>query len=110
PASKPSPRAAALRRRLGLCLLLLFGLLVGALVPWLWAVDARVREEFGALKWQVPTRVLARPLLLETGLPMNAAALERELLAARYREDGEARLPGRYARDGERFTIHSRDF
>ena len=110
PDSKPSPRAALLRRRIGLGALLLFGLVVGALVPWLWAVDARVREEFGALKWQVPTRVLARPLLLAPGLPMNAEALERELLAARYRDDGEARLPGRYARDGERWLLHTRDF
>ena len=87
-----------------------FGLLVGALVPWFWSVDARVREEFGALQWQVPTRVMARPLLLARGLVMNADALEQELAAARYREDGEARLPGRYARDGERWTIHTRDF
>ena len=110
PAQRPSPRTAALHRRIGLIALLLFGLAVGVLVPWLWAVDTRVREEFGALQWQVPTRVLARPLLLERGLPMNAEALERELIAARYRNDGEALLPGRYAREGERWLIHGRDF
>ena len=109
PSATP-PKVRALHRKLGLIALLLFGIAVGVLTPWLWAVDQRVREEFGALQWQVPTRVLARPLALQPGMALNAGALEAELSAAQYRNDGEALLPGRFARDGDTFRIATRGF
>ncbi|HET6604524.1 MAG TPA: penicillin-binding protein 1B [Xanthomonadaceae bacterium] len=91
-------------------LLLMAGLAAGFLIPYLVAVDHRVQEEFGRLQWQVPTRVYARPLTIEPGMPMNAEALEIELEAARYRDDGAGTAPGRYARRGVRWVIASRGF
>ncbi len=90
--------------------LLLLGVSVGFLGPYAWVLDKRVQVEFGRLQWQVPTRVHARPLELANGLAQSAAALEQELLAARYRKDAGASQPGTYSRDGERFVIASRGF
>ena len=69
-----------------------------------------MRTEFAQLQWQVPTRVYARPLLLKSGLRLDAAALELELASATYRNDGLGQLPGTYARNGTRFRIGTRAF
>jgi penicillin-binding protein 1B len=114
-ARSPSPPslwtrlAPWLRRALPYALALL-GLVVGFLGPYLWVLDRRVQEEFGRLQWQVPTRVLARPLELRPDLVLDVATLEAELLAARYLKDGAGRQPGTYARDGGKFAIASRGF
>ena len=112
PASQPVSgwRAWPWRRWLLSAGLLGFGLAAGFLTPYLWLIDRQVSEEFGRWQWQEPTRVYARPLTLSSGLPMNADALLIELQAARYRDDGEGRRPGRYARDGDSFTISRRAF
>lgn len=79
-------------------------------VPWVVHLDREVRQRFGELTWQVPTRVFARPLELLPGMPLNADALEEELAAAGYRRVEEPSLPGHYARAGDRFRIHTRAF
>lgn len=86
------------------------GLALGFLGPYVCVLDQRVQDEFGRLEWQVPTRVYARPLALHDRLPMDAATLELELLAARYAKDGEGSEPGSYARDGSSFRIATRSF
>jgi penicillin-binding protein 1B len=86
------------------------GLLLGFLVPYLWYLDQRVQAEFEGLEWQVPTRVLARPLELRAGLPMSPEALELELVAARFLDDGDGTRPGTYERDGAQFAIGTRGF
>ncbi|MBC7655647.1 MAG: penicillin-binding protein 1B, partial [Frankiaceae bacterium] len=55
-------------------------------------------------------RVYARPLLLKSGLRLDAAALELELASATYRNDGLGQLPGTYSRNGTRFRIGTRAF
>jgi penicillin-binding protein 1B len=72
-------------------------------------LNHQVTQRFGALQWQIPTRVYARPLQLAPGLAMDTKTLKAELDAASYREDGGER-PGTYARDGGNFTIASRGF
>ncbi|HZF98781.1 MAG TPA: penicillin-binding protein 1B, partial [Pseudoxanthomonas sp.] len=72
-------------------------------------LNHQVTQRFGALQWQIPTRVYARPLQLAPGLAMDAKTLKTELDAASYREDGGER-PGTYAQDGGSFTIASRGF
>jgi penicillin-binding protein 1B len=57
-------------------------LLLGFLVPYMLYLNHQVGERFGKLRWQVPTRVYARPLLLRTGLAMDAQTLKTELDAA----------------------------
>ncbi|MCC7096240.1 MAG: penicillin-binding protein 1B [Thermomonas sp.] len=92
--------------RLGL---LAFALLLGFLIPYLLYLNHQVGERFGKLRWQVPTRVYARPLVLRSGLAMDARTLKYELEAAAYRP-GDGNTPGTYARNGGRWRISSRGY
>ncbi len=98
------------KRRLLYAALAGFGLFLGFLIPYVWYLDTQVRARFGELRWQVPTRVYARPLMLSPGLRMNADTLTLELAAAAYRSDAEGDTPGSYAQSGGRFRIASRGF
>lgn len=89
--------------------LLVLGLALGIGIPVFWKLDKQVRTEFEQLRWQVPTRVYARPLPLQPGMRLDAATLELELAAAAYRTDS-GDLPGTYAREGNRFLIGTRAF
>jgi penicillin-binding protein 1B len=62
------------------------------------------------LRWQVPTRVYARPLVLRPGLAMDAQTLKTELDASAYRDDGAGVRPGTYSRNGGRWLIASRGY
>lgn len=84
-------------------------LLLGFLIPYMLYLNHQVGERFGKLRWQVPTRVYARPLLLRTGLAMDAQTLKTELDAASY-HDGDGKRAGTYARNGGRWHIASRGF
>lgn len=90
--------------------LLLLGLMIGIGGPYVWHLDKQVREQFAQLQWQVPTRIFARPLLLAEGVRLNPEAMELELAAASYRNDGAGQLPGTYKRDGGKFTLATRSF
>lgn len=90
--------------------LLGMGLLIGIGAPYVWYLDKQVRREFAQLQWQVPTRVYARPLLLQRGVRLDGDSFELELAAASYRKDGIGQLPGTYARDGGRFRLATRAF
>ncbi len=97
------------RRRLLTWALAAVGLGLGFLIPYTLYLNHQVSERFGQLRWQVPTRVYGRPLQLAPGLAMDAKALQTELAAAAYREDGGGR-PGTFVHDGARWTITSRGF
>jgi len=86
------------------------GLGLGFLIPYTLYLNHQVTQRFGELRWQVPTRVYARPLALAPGVAMDAQTLKTELAAASYREDGTGKLPGTYVGEGGRFTIASRGF
>lgn len=108
-----SPAPSRWRRWAGWLLppaLLVLGLLLGFLGPYIWVADQQVREAFGRLTWQVPTKVLAQPLELRPERPLTAAALEKELEAARFVSDPGASRPGTFHREGERFVIATRGF
>jgi penicillin-binding protein 1B len=87
-----------------------FGVVLGFLVPYVLYLNHQVSQKFGALQWQVPTRVYARPLQLLPGMAMDGQTLKTELDAASYQDDGAGAIPGTYARNGERFTISSRGY
>ncbi len=91
-------------------LLLGFGLVAGFLVPYFYVIDQRVAADFAALSWQVPTRVMARPLRLAPGVPMDLAGLRAELDAAGYREDGQGREAGSYGVNGSTVQLSTRPF
>ncbi|MGV8944515.1 penicillin-binding protein 1B [Thermomonas sp.] len=84
-------------------------LLLGFLIPYMAYLNHQVGERFGKLRWQVPTRVYARPLMLRQGLALDAQTLKTELDAASYR-DGDGKRAGTYARDGGRWKISSRGY
>src|SRR5688500_11164100 len=97
------------RRRLLAWGLAAVGLGLGFLIPYTLYLNHEVGERFGQLKWQIPTRVYARPLELAPGRTLDAATLKTELDAAAYREGDGARA-GTYARNGGRWKIASRGF
>ena len=97
------------RRRAATWLLAAVGLGIGFLVPYMLYLNHQISERFDELRWQLPTRVYARPLQLAPGLAMDAQTLKTELDAASYRE-GDGVRPGTYTRDGGRWTISSRGF
>jgi len=90
--------------------LLGLGLTIGIGGPYLWQLDKQVREQFAQLQWQVPTRIFARPLFLADGVRLNPEAMELELTAAFYRNDGVGQLPGTFKRDGGKFMLATRAF
>ncbi len=101
--------APAWRQRLLTWGLAVAALLLGFLVPYMLYLNHQVGERFGQLRWQVPTRVYARPLVLRTGLAMDAQTLKTELEAAAYHA-GDGRRAGTYDRNGGRWRIASRGF
>lgn len=84
-------------------------LLLGFLIPYLLYLNHEVGVRFGQLRWQVPTRVYARPLVLRTGLALDAQTLQLELDAASYRA-GDGVRSGSYAHNGGRWRISSRGY
>ncbi|SEL66703.1 penicillin-binding protein 1B [Pseudoxanthomonas sp. GM95] len=105
--AQPAP---AWRNRLITIALALLGLGLGFMIPYVAYLNHQVGQRFGALQWQIPTRVYARPLPLAPGEALDAATLKTELDAASYQEDDKGQAPGTYARSGNRFTIASRGF
>ena len=97
------------RRRLVTWALAAIGLGLGFLIPYTLYLNHEVGQRFGQLRWQIPTRVYARPLELATGLTLDANTLKTELDAAAYRA-GDGHRPGTYAREGGRWLISSRGF
>ncbi|KXS50784.1 MAG: penicillin-binding protein 1B, partial [Marinobacter sp. T13-3] len=79
------------------------------LAGWVVYLDAQVTDRFEGRRFEVPSRVYARPLELYDGASVSAAGLTRELELAGYRR-GSGNRPGYYQRNGQRFVIHTRGF
>ena len=101
--------AGGWRTRLLTWVLAAAALLLGFLIPYMLYLNHQVGERFGKLRWQVPTRVYARPLVLKGGLAMDAQTLKTELDAASYR-NGDGKRAGSYDRNGARWRISSRGY
>ena len=87
------------------------GFAVGFVVPYTLVLDHRVKTRVTELDFSQPTRVYARPQLLQAGVPMNKATLELELRIAGYSEAAHvAQVPGTYSVEGGTFTIASRGY
>jgi penicillin-binding protein 1B len=104
------PDAPSWRQRLLTWGLTAVGLGLGFLIPYTLYLNHQVTQRFGELRWQIPTRVYARPLQLAPRMAMDARTLKTELDAASYFDDGTGSKPGTYARDGNRYIISSRGF
>jgi penicillin-binding protein 1B len=91
-------------------LLLRVGLLgVVFLAGWMIYLDAEVTSRFEGRRFEVPSRVYARPLELYDGASVTASGLVTELEMAGYRR-GDGRRPGSYQRNSGRFVISTRGF
>lgn len=109
---KPRRRAGrtSLLSRLLRMALLAFGVALGLLIPWTLYLDHQVRTEFEGRKWDLPSRVYARPLELYPGLLIDPRMLRAELAAAGYAEVDPVTRPGQFAARGQAFTIYRREF
>ena len=56
------------------------GLGLGFMIPYLLYLNHQVTQRFGALQWQIPTRVYARPLYLAPGVAMDVQTLKLSLI------------------------------
>lgn len=85
--------------------------LVGVVVlaGWLVYLDAVVTSRFEGRRFEVPSRVYARPLELYDGASISVGGLNRELELAGYRK-GDGRQPGTYQQSVNRFVISTRGF
>jgi len=91
-------------------LLLASGILFGLLVPWVAYLNYQVTTEFEGRKWDLPSRVYARPLELYPGARLSRSDLEQELRAAGYRAAPDADKPGLYHIAGTGVEIYRRGF
>ena len=70
-AKKTRARKVGLLRRLFRWSMLFLGVAIGLGVPWVVWLDIQVRSEFDGRKWDLPSRVYARPLSLYEGKPLS---------------------------------------
>ena len=73
-------------------------------------LDARITGTFTDKMWELPAKVYARPLELYPGRRLAAGDLDYELSVLGYRSASEARSPGQFTRNGNRFDLHTRGF
>lgn len=87
---------------------LVFLLLV---VAWTIYLDIQVTSKFEDHRWEVPSRVYARPMELYTGAPLARDAVETELQELGYVAiSGAPTQAGTYRRSGNSLEIHTRGF
>lgn len=107
--SAAKPRRSLFSRLLRLSLLVA-GLGIGLFVPWLLWLNHLVTSEFEGRKWDLPSRVYARPLEVYEGLALTPAALEAELAAAGYRQLAQADREGSWRGGNGSYEIFRRGF
>ncbi len=86
----------------------LVGLVV--LAGWTVYLDAVVTSKFEGRRWEIPSRVYARPLELYDGAAVTTVGLSNELSQLGYTPVRSAREPGTYSRNGRTFEIYTRAF
>ncbi|NNE06861.1 MAG: penicillin-binding protein 1B [Xanthomonadales bacterium] len=109
-ASSGTRKHKPFKTRLWRAFLLLLGFGLGLLAPWIAWLDHVVTSEFEGRKWDLPSRVYARPLSLYPGLELSAEALEAELEAAAYRRQASVSTPGSWTVSGSTYTLFRRSF
>ena len=90
--------------------LLLGGAFLGLCIPWTMYLNYQVTTEFEGRKWDLPSRVYARPLELYPGLRIARQDLEQELKYAGYRAVAGASKPGHYQVQNASVEVYLRPF
>jgi penicillin-binding protein 1B len=96
--------------RLWRVLLLLAGIFLGLMLPWVVYLNHQVTTEFEGRKWDLPSRVYARSLDLYPGLALTLPDLQLELELAGYRRANSVSRPGLFRVSGSSVEIHRRSF
>lgn len=91
-----------------LLLLTLLAITIG--VIYVIQLDATVRAEFEGKKWELPSRVYARPLELYAGKALTRARLEKELVWLHYQRAEGAGLVGSFSPASDGFLVNVRAF
>ncbi len=91
-------------------LLLMAGVFLGLLLPWVTYLNYQVTTEFEGRKWDLPSRVYARALDLFPGARITLQDLEKELGLSGYRRSEQVTRPGLYGISGNTLDIHRRAF
>lgn len=86
----------------------LLALTVG--VIYLIHLDSTVRAEFDGKKWELPSRVYARPLELFAGKSLTRARLEKELVWLHYQKVPGAIQAGSFAPVADGYLVNVRAF
>jgi len=105
----PKPRSAGQRSGVWRFLFRAAALGLVLLAGWMVYLDAVVTSRFEGRRFEVPSRVYARPLELYDGASVSASGLVRELELSGYRA-GDGVRAGTYQRNGNRFVISTRGF
>ncbi|MGM0449923.1 MAG: penicillin-binding protein 1B [Pseudomonadota bacterium] len=110
--SKQSNKQGKKRSRGFLKLVWRLGLVVTlVLVVWTIYLDVQVSSRFEDHRWEIPSRVYARPLELYTGASVGAETLTSELDALGYKAvSGTPEAAGQFQRQDGRFRIRTRGF
>ncbi|WP_339804226.1 penicillin-binding protein 1B [uncultured Marinobacter sp.] len=104
--ARSTPRRS---RRIARLLAQVAFVLVVVLAGWMVYLDAVVTSRFEGRRFEVPSRVYARPLELYNGASISATALRQELTLSGYRQ-GDGQRPGTWSQNGSRFVISTRGF
>lgn len=88
----------------------LIGLTVGATAIWIYTINQQVVEHFEQRRWDLPSRVYARPLVLAVGDTLTREQLQTELVQGGYRRAAAVDQPGQYWLDDDQWRIFSRPF
>jgi len=90
--------------------LLLGGVVLGLMIPWVVYLNHQVTTEFEGRKWDLPSRVYARAMELYPGAQVSLRDLELELKFSGYRRGDDAARPGQYRVRGNTLEVYRRSF
>jgi penicillin-binding protein 1B len=107
---KTSAAGSRWRHRFWRLGLLLGGVALGLMIPWVAYLNHQVTTEFEGRKWDLPSRVFARALELYPGEPLTLQELELELKISGYRRADAAARPGLYRAAGNTLEVYRRPF
>lgn len=82
---------------------------IAAAIFYVVYLNTTVVSKFETRKWDIPATLYSRPLTLYQGAALSASELESWLKLLRYSQDTTTQT-GRYQKNGDVFTIHSRGF
>ena len=86
-----------------------FGFALGFILPWMVYLGQVIDARFDLSAPDVPSRIYARPLVLQVGA-LSLEQLNKELELLSYINDPKAAVPGSFSRSGERTLLHTRAF